>query len=134
MFRPLGVCLSDVFLRCASLQPSAIHIFIALRYCLRFATLRYTYSIVSASFLVLVYRRAVYLPPYDTVFFADRPVDKCQNTCMVTVTVIPSPYLHRHRTAVRRLRYGVQPYDRLTPEHTLGPGELLRKGGLQSVK
>jgi hypothetical protein len=47
--------------------------------------------------------------PYDTVFFADRPVENCQSTYTVTVTVVPSPYLDRLLTAVRRLRYGMQP-------------------------
>jgi len=49
------------------------------------------------------------LPPYYTVFFANHLVEKFQSTYTVTVTVIPSPYLGRHLTAVCRLRYGVQP-------------------------
>ena len=54
---------------------------------------------------------SLHLPLFHSlpVSIADRPVEKFQSTCTVTVTVIPSPSLNRHFTAVHRLRYGVQP-------------------------
>ena len=59
------------------------------------------------SIFSLLYNR---LCLYHPIFFADHPVEKFESTCMVTVTVIPSPYLNHHFTAICRLQYGVQPY------------------------
>ena len=70
---PLGlifgrrVLVRVLFPRYASLHLSTIWIFIILKHCLRFAAFSCTHSLVLASFLFLIYRKAVY--PRTTPYF-----------------------------------------------------------------
>src|SRR6266446_2676777 len=83
-----------VALRCMGLQPLTIRTLILLKHWLRLSALSLVFASLSIFSLPYSCRS-----PFDTVFFADRPVEKYQSICTVTVTVIPSPYLSRQLTA-----------------------------------
>lgn len=107
----MGGC-DTISLHYASLQSSTVQILmlLSIAYTLHASVSIGVHTVSSFSSFSIFSLPHSRLTPYNTVFFANRPVEKCQSTYMVMVTAIPSAYLHHLLMAVHYLWYGVQPY------------------------